>query len=69
MRILKAKRPLHSDRNRISPSNRAVPTRLDRDTARALVDAGLMPLCEYVRMFGSDADQSQESNPYNLTDR
>jgi hypothetical protein len=26
---------------------------LDRDTARALTDAGYMPLCEYIQRFGN----------------
>ncbi len=28
--------------------------RLDRDTARAMVDAGFMPLALYIQMFGVD---------------
>jgi len=40
-----------------SPSAGCAETvRLDRDTVRALVDAGFMPLSRYIEMFGADAD-------------
>lgn len=38
-------------------TDRAEPMRLDRDTARAMVDAGFMPLSRYIQMFESDDDE------------
>jgi hypothetical protein len=32
---------------------------LDRDTARALAEAGYMPLSEYIRMFGDELAASK----------
>jgi hypothetical protein len=38
-------------------TDRAEPMRLDRDTARALVDAGFMPLSRYIQMFETRDDE------------
>jgi hypothetical protein len=38
-------------------TDRAEPMRLDRDTARAMVDAGFMPLSRYIQMFEADDDE------------
>jgi hypothetical protein len=38
-------------------TDRAEPMRLDRDTARALVDAGFMPLSRYIQMFEGHDDE------------
>lgn len=38
-------------------TDRAEPLRLDRDTARAMVDAGFMPLSRYIQMFEADDDE------------
>jgi hypothetical protein len=40
-----------------SQIDRTKPVRLDRDMARALVDAGYMPLRRYIQMFATDADE------------
>jgi hypothetical protein len=39
---------------------------LDRDTARALVDAGYMPLREYIDMFAGDAANEQTAEVLEL---
>jgi hypothetical protein len=37
--------------------------KLDRGTARALVDAGYMPLNEYLKMFSDRSKQNQVCSP------
>jgi hypothetical protein len=36
------------------------PPSLDRETARALVEAGYMPLSDYVAIYGAEAEQRRE---------
>ena len=40
-------------------TDRAEPMRLDRDTARAMVDAGFMPLSRYIQMFEAQGFEAQ----------
>ena len=42
---------VHQTRPQMPRTDRAEPMRLDRDTARAMVDAGVMPLSRYIQMF------------------
>jgi hypothetical protein len=38
---------------------------LDRATARALVEAGYMPLARYIELFGSDNDEPDKKETDN----
>jgi hypothetical protein len=40
---------------------------LDRETARALTDAGLMPLAEYIEMFGEAPTAAASAAPLEHT--